>query len=100
MYFEVAYKTLDGETKTLVIKSHYDAKFDQRSVDVVEEQVRELLPDCKILHTHTIGEKICSICNEKLEEYGHNAEPVNSDRCCTSCNSNVVIPERLKALRS
>ena len=26
---------------------------------------------------------------------GHNAEPVNSGRCCDDCNEHVVIPIRL-----
>jgi putative lipase involved disintegration of autophagic bodies len=47
----------------------------------------------------------CSICfNEIPAEHdgrwtqGHNAEPVNSGRCCGSCNSLVVIPARLSIM--
>ena len=29
---------------------------------------------------------------------GHNAEPINSGRCCSDCNSTVVIPARLVAI--
>jgi hypothetical protein len=29
---------------------------------------------------------------------GHNAEPVNSGRCCNHCNSSVVIPARLQRM--
>ena len=48
----------------------------------------------------------CSICKAKIEEQltknankvywtrGHNAEPVNSGRCCSKCNAEVVIPKR------
>jgi len=37
----------------------------------------------------------CSICGFDFSEYGNNAEPVNSGRCCNACNSTVVIPARL-----
>lgn len=52
----------------------------------------------------------CSICNEDIKgdvvigkdgvpyvpyEGGNNAAPVNSGRCCDSCNWSVVIPSRL-----
>lgn len=30
---------------------------------------------------------------------GHNAEPVADGRCCTSCNNDVVVPERLRRLQ-
>ncbi|MAX04116.1 MAG: hypothetical protein CL883_02185 [Dehalococcoidia bacterium] len=48
----------------------------------------------------------CSICKEDIDvqdfgngktwEFGHNAEPVNDGRCCTKCNWDVVIQERLR----
>ena len=55
-------------------------------------------------------EMICCICNRGIDvQYthdgevnwtkGHNPEPVKSgpdDRCCSFCNSAVVIPERLR----
>jgi hypothetical protein len=43
----------------------------------------------------------CSICKGPIPvehgtwKYGHNAEPVNSGRCCGNCNTMVVIPMRL-----
>ena len=43
----------------------------------------------------------CSICNEKIQpdiigwDKGHNAEPVNKGRCCSNCNSRVVLPARI-----
>lgn len=52
----------------------------------------------------------CSICDGEIEKQymvkpsgervmywdgGHNAEPVNTGRCCQSCNDNVVIPVRI-----
>ena len=41
----------------------------------------------------------CSICHtEDIGLYGHNAEPVNSGRCCGECNDIVVIPERIKQI--
>ena len=41
----------------------------------------------------------CSICNNEInDEFGHNAEPVNDGRCCSDCNSTVVIPVRIKEM--
>ena len=49
----------------------------------------------------------CSICKNDIDiqtnpktgieiwAEGHNAEPVNSGRCCSDCNLSVVIPARL-----
>ena len=43
----------------------------------------------------------CSICGLAIDiqiggwSEGHNAEPVNSGRCCSDCNAMVVIPRRL-----
>lgn len=45
---------------------------------------------------------LCSICFDQIPVHqphgwdkGHNAEPVNSGRCCDVCNDNVVISARL-----
>jgi hypothetical protein len=40
----------------------------------------------------------CSICAHLYEGFGHNAEPVNSGRCCDDCNWAVVIPARIQSL--
>ncbi len=38
----------------------------------------------------------CSINpKHKYVRFGHNAEPVNSGRCCDECNSLVVLPVRI-----
>ena len=43
----------------------------------------------------------CVICNEDIGVQangwsgGHNAEPVESGRCCTDCNQTKVIPARI-----
>ena len=43
----------------------------------------------------------CSICGHPIDiqfgtwKGGHNAEPVNSGRCCTRCNDTVVLPRRI-----
>ena len=43
----------------------------------------------------------CSICKESIQEKrSNNSEPVNSGRCCDSCNMTVVIPARLEAIMS
>lgn len=50
---------------------------------------------------------ICSICFDQIPVHqphgwdeGHNAEPVNTGRCCDTCNDKVVIPARLMAMIS
>ena len=38
----------------------------------------------------------CSICHLEIEdEFGHNAEPINTGRCCNLCNEVFVIPYRI-----
>ena len=38
----------------------------------------------------------CSICKDIIiSDGGHNAEPVNSGRCCSTCNTRVVTPTRI-----
>ena len=39
----------------------------------------------------------CSICNEKIEGFGNNAQPINDGRCCDDCNILVII-ERIKEM--
>ena len=40
---------------------------------------------------------ICSICGEKYDHSGNNAEPVIDDgRCCDHCNWTVVLPARVR----
>ena len=39
----------------------------------------------------------CSICNEKIEGFGNNAQPINDGRCCDDCNTLVII-ERIKEI--
>ena len=46
----------------------------------------------------------CSICGGSIElecngwAGGHNAQPINSGRCCAICNDTVVIPVRIRQL--
>lgn len=48
----------------------------------------------------------CCICNEEIDvqyapdgtvawDKGHNAEPVREGRCCSTCNTGVVLPVRM-----
>ena len=45
--------------------------------------------------------KKCSICKQPIQpdisgwDGGHNAEPINSGRCCGMCNDNIVTPLRI-----
>ena len=51
----------------------------------------------------------CSICNGPIDDHvdengvvywtgGHNAQPINNGRCCTSCNNTVVIHARITGI--
>ena len=42
----------------------------------------------------------CVICDRKRdEEFGHNPSPVKDEgRCCTFCNTHIVIPTRISDL--
>ena len=39
----------------------------------------------------------CSICNETIEGFGNNAQPINNGTCCDDCNTLVII-ERIKEM--
>lgn len=42
---------------------------------------------------------ICCICGKEFEGYGNNPYPIkNEGRCCEECNSQIVIPERLRLI--
>lgn len=41
---------------------------------------------------------ICCLCKKKYNNYGHNAEPLASGRCCSDCNID-VIAERLRIFK-
>ena len=57
------------------------------------------------------SKKSCSICKGPIDvhvnpstgqefwTHGHNAEPVNSGRCCSGCNTFRVIPARIKQIK-
>ena len=41
----------------------------------------------------------CIICNTQIKGWGNNANPVQNGRCCNDCNSEVVIPYRIEAMK-
>lgn len=40
----------------------------------------------------------CCMCGENYGEFGNNAEPVASGRCCDTCNF-LVIEERIRRMK-
>ena len=40
----------------------------------------------------------CVICDENINGYGNNAQPVKRGLCCDKCNTDIVIPKRMEAL--
>ena len=45
----------------------------------------------------------CILCNQQFEGFGNNPYPLCDDndfesRCCDECDSNLVIPERIKRI--
>ena len=41
----------------------------------------------------------CIICNTQIKGWGNNANPVQNGRCCNDCNTEVVIPYRIEAMK-
>lgn len=55
--------------------------------------------------TTKIKPMTCSICGGDIDVHpgsnwtrGHNAQPVNDGRCCTECNTHVVLPARIRRI--
>jgi hypothetical protein len=44
-------------------------------------------------------ENVCAICSGPYKGHGNNAEPIESGRCCDTCNSSVIIA-RMMSLAS
>ena len=44
--------------------------------------------------------KVCSICQAEYKGFGHNAEPINSGRCCTDCNQLVIVARLRRLMRT
>lgn len=43
----------------------------------------------------------CVFCGDLIvNDMGNNAEPVKKGRCCDKCNADVIIPARLKEMKS
>jgi hypothetical protein len=42
----------------------------------------------------------CVLCSKVFEEFGHDAEPVARGRCCNRCNTQFVIPVKLRQQRA
>jgi len=44
--------------------------------------------------------KKCVICKKDFIGYGNNAMPVKAGLCCDKCNLFVVIPHRIKSIKT
>lgn len=42
----------------------------------------------------------CCICHKEIEGYGNNAAPVKDGICCSDCNINIVVPNRLNHMKT
>lgn len=67
---------------------------------VKRDDTRELIlslqkTSSEFVNDEEFNPQFCSICEEKIEGFGNNAQPVNAGRCCDFCNSNVVVPKRI-----
>ena len=64
-------------------------------------------PKRSILVQDVEGEpRKCSICGGEIDihpgsnwDRGHNAQPINTGRCCSACNNQYVIPARLARMQ-
>jgi len=72
----------------------------------LEEQYEKLFKHNARDH---VGEPLCSICSGRIDivgppeagwRGGHNAEPINSGRCCSECNDKFVIAARIVRMQS
>lgn len=41
----------------------------------------------------------CCICGDIYSGFGHNAQPLSNGRCCDQCNSEKVVPHRIRRMR-
>ena len=65
---------------------------------------------CEMVKSNRTNDTKCVICHGDLLEgfnspissygYGHNAEPIASGQCCSTCNQIKVIPARLEQFKS
>jgi len=45
--------------------------------------------------------RVCILCGGAYRQWGHNPFPLSSvGRCCDDCNSNKVVPERIRRGRT
>ena len=42
--------------------------------------------------------KTCILCGKELEDDGCDAQPIAEGRCCAKCNTDKVMPERIKRM--
>ncbi len=48
--------------------------------------------------TPLIPQDDCSLCDNTINGFGNNAQPLKDDRCCDTCNTTKVIPARLSGI--
>lgn len=89
--------TVDRDSANLIL---------EEDIDVANEWFNSLSDEDRQVVTDVHESRKCSICDTTIDILytedgdvawykGHNAEPVNSGRCCDHCNLNFVIPQRL-----
>ena len=51
--------------------------------------------------SYVLSKAMCCFCNEEIDGYGNNPEPVAEGKlkCCDKCNMSVVIPARINEAR-
>lgn len=73
-----------------------DQEVDRASLSADLAEARMELRTLRAAYVALRSKQPCSICGEAIGDGGHNAQPVNSGRCCEHCNANVVIPARIE----
>lgn len=93
-----------GETMTIIGKDKVKVNFNfvEKLPYVVNVDDNGVVTDIiRQLKTTDHKKYVCSICGELVDSYlGLNsAFPVNTSRCCDSCNVTIVVPARLNRMR-
>ena len=85
-----------------MVKEHSKNKNTQSGVWSLEQMksfVRVLFGESDERNDDIKGEKCCfTNCSRTIGRWGHNANPCVDGRCCSRCNSYVVIPARKRHL--
>ena len=94
------YLDLFGQIFDRVREEYVDEVTDEDWQENAEIQEQNVLHEPEIGEETTKGEIWrCVICDEYFTGWGNNPDPIkNYGECCNACNTNKVIPERMRQI--